>query len=51
MVDQLVQKDSTNKPLLQLAHYILMICHHTNIMKNCYETRTYKNIDRLKEIE
>lgn len=37
MVDQLIQKDSTNKPLLQLGHYIVMICEHTKIMKSCYE--------------
>jgi hypothetical protein len=48
MVDQLIQKDSTNKPLLQLGHSIIMICEHTKIMKSCYDERSYKKIERLK---
>lgn len=51
MVDQLIQKDSTNRLLLQLGHSIVMICDHTKIMKSCYDDRNYKKIERLKEIE
>jgi hypothetical protein len=51
MVDQLIQKDSTNRLLLQLGHSIVMICDHTKIMKSCYDDRSYKKIERLKEIE
>lgn len=50
MIDQLIQKDSVNKSLLQLAHSILVICDTTKTMKSCYEDGKYKRIEKLKEI-
>lgn len=44
MIDQIIQKDSVNKALLQLGHYIIMIYENTRVLKKCYEDRNYKNI-------
>lgn len=48
MIDQMIQKDSSNRQLLQLGHSMIMICSHTKIMKMCYDERNYKRIEREK---
>lgn len=51
MIDQLVEKDTNNTPLLQLAHSIVVICEGTRTLKKCYEDRNYRRIEKFKEIE
>lgn len=46
----MIQKEPYSKLLCQLGHSIIMICEHTRIMKACYEEKSYKNIEKLKEI-
>ena len=48
MIDQMIQKDNTNRSMLQLGHSIVMICDSTKILKNCYEESNYAPIEKLK---
>jgi len=51
MIDQIIEKESTNKALIQLGHSMIIICFSTRVLKGCYDERRYKNVEKLKEIE
>lgn len=50
MIDQKIQKDSTNVKLVQLGHSIIIVCDSTRTLRKCYEEQNYKRIERFKEI-
>ena len=51
MVDQSLAKDQENKQLANLGHSILLIADGTRTLKRCYDERSYKMIEKFKEIE